>query len=127
MNVFEAFPSAIVNNVWMLGEVKRATVRGKEFSNPRFCSVIVDTGVSAVNDRSPSADYETTSTLLYAIPSDMPTLNPAELSTSYLWYNTETKEYFNIRDVSLGKNQTTGEIEHLEFLLQPTEVLVDEE
>lgn len=123
MDVFESFPNGIIDGVWMLGEVKRATIRGKEFSNPVAYSVIVDEGTYAVTDRSPSAEYEDSETLLYARASDMPTLDTSKLAAAYLWYNSETKQYFNIRQASLGKNQETGEVEHVEFLLRPTEAL----
>lgn len=126
MDVFETFPNGIIDGVWMLGEVNRATIRGKEFSNPVTYPVIVDEGTYAVTDRSPSAEYEDSETLLYAKASDMPTLNTAKLAADYLWYNSETKQYFNIRHASLGKNQDTGQIEHAEFLLRPTEVITDE-
>lgn len=123
MDVFEVLPNAVIMGVWMLGEVKRATIRGKEFSNPIACSVIVDEGTYAITDRSPSVEYENSETLLYAKPEEMPTLDTARLAASYLWYNPETKQYFNIRQASLGKNQETGAVEHVEFLLRPTEAL----
>lgn len=123
MDVFEAFPEAIIGGEWQLGEVKRATVRGKKFGNPVTLKVIVDEGTYAVTDRSPSAEYETSDTLIYARASDLPTLDTAKLAANYLWYNLKTNGYFNIREANLGKNQDTGAIEHVEFLIRPTEAL----
>lgn len=125
MDVFEAFPNAIISGVWEIGQVKRATVRGKQFSNAVTLDVIVDEGTYAVTDRSPSAEYESSDTLIYARASDMLTLDTAELAANYLWHNTVSNQYFEIREASLGKNQATGEVEHVEFLLRPTGV-VDE-
>lgn len=123
MDVFEAFPEAIISGEWQLGEVKRATVRGKKFSNPTTLKVIVDEGTYAVTDRSPSAEYETSDTLIYARASDLPTLDTAKLAANYLWYNLKTNGYFDIREANLGKNQDTGVVEHVEFLIRPTEAL----
>lgn len=123
MDVFEAFSSAIIRDVWQLGEVKRATVRGKAFSNAVILDVIVDEGTYAVTDRSPSAEYENSDTLVYARADNMPTLDTARLAAGYLWYNSETGQYFEIREANLGKNQDTGKVEHIEFLLRPTEAL----
>lgn len=123
MDVFEAFPEAIIGGEWQLGEVKRATVRGKKFSNPTTLEVIVDEGTYAVTDRSPSAEYESSDTLIYARASDLPTLDTAKLAANYLWYNLKTNGYFDIREANLGKNQDTGTVEHVEFLIRPTEAL----
>lgn len=126
MTVFEAFPEGIISGVWELGQVQRATVRGKVFSSPSPMNVIADEGTSANTERSPNADYDTSDTLIYAKPEELPTLNTAELASSYIWHNKETGEYYDIRQASLGKNQVGGTIEHVEFLLRPTEVLEDE-
>ncbi len=123
MDVFEAFPEAIIGGEWQLGEVKRATVRGKKFSNPTTLEVIIDEGTYAVTDRSPSAEYESSDTLIYARASDLPTLDTAKLAADYLWYNLKTNGYFDIREANLGKNQDTGAVEHVEFLIRPTEAL----
>lgn len=123
MDVFNTFPEAIISGVWELGEVKRGTRRGKEFSNPVALDVIVDEGTYSVTDRSPSAQYEDSDTLVYARASDLPTLDTATLGAGYMWHNTVTDTYYNIREASLGKNQAGGSVEHVEFLLRPTEAL----
>lgn len=122
MDVFEVFPQGIVLNEWYIGQLERGTVRGKEFSNPITCDVIVDEGTYAVTDRSPSAEYEDSDTLLYARPEQMPTTDTAALSTGYIWWHKPSNQYYEIREASLGKNQENGSIEHIEFLLRPTEV-----
>lgn len=127
MDVFSCFPNALISGLWELGQVQRGTTRGKVFSNPIPCDVIVDEGTYAVTDCSPSAEYEDSDTLIYANPTQMPTLNTAELSAGYLWHNTGTKQYYEIREASLGKNQESGEVEHIEFLLRPTKVVLNVE
>lgn len=127
MDVFECFPNAIISDGWELGEVVRGTVRGKVFRNPVVCDVIVDEGVYAVTDRSPNAEYENSDTLVYARFEQMPTLHTNQLASSYLWHDTLADIYYEIREASLGKNQETGEVEHVEFLLRPTEVIVEKE
>lgn len=123
MDVFEVFPEAIISNVWEIGEVKRATTVGKVFQNAVVCDVIVDEGTYVATDRSPSYDYEESNTLLYAKVEDLPTTVSAELTNGYLWHNRETDLYYEIREASLGKNQDNDSLEHIEFLLRPTEVV----
>lgn len=125
MDVFEVFPEAIISGIWALGEVKRATIHGKEFNNAETLDVIVDEGTYAVTDRSPDAEYESSDTLIYARASSMPTLDTAKLAAGYLWLNSNTGQYFEIREASLGKDQFLGKVEHVEFLLRPTEALDD--
>lgn len=126
MDVFEAFEEAIVSDRWELGQLVSGTLRGKEFSNPIACDVIVDEEAYANPDRSPEVEYQESDTLIYAMPEQMPTLHPAQLTNGYLWHDTETDTFYEIREASLGKNQETGEIEHLEFLIRPTLVAINE-
>lgn len=122
MDVFEAFPNGIVSDRWELGQLNSGTIRGKEFSNPITCEVIVDEGAYATPDRSPEVEYQESETLIYAKASQIPTLHTAQLTNSYLWHDLKTDIYYEIRQASLGKNQETGEIEHVEFLIRPTMV-----
>lgn len=126
MDVFSIFPEAIISGAWELGQVKRGTRRGKEFSDAVTVDVIIDEGTYSVTDRSPSAQYEDSDTLIYARASDLPTLDTATLGAGYMWHNVITDTYYNIREASLGKNQAGGVVEHVEFLLRPTEALEDE-
>lgn len=122
MDVFEAFPNGIVRGVWEIGEVQRATEIGNVFESITICDVIIEEGTYDRSGQTPNADYQDSNILLYARPGDMPTLNTAALSASYYWHNTETDQYYAIREASLGTNQETGVNEHVEFLLKPTEV-----
>lgn len=127
MDVFEAFPKAIISGLWEIGTIARGTEIGKVFTPVAMCDVIVEEGVYDVTDRSPSAEYQDSDTLLYAMPGQMPTLDTAVLANGYVWHNTGNDLYYEIRECSQGKNQATGEVEHIEFLLRPTEVAEDEQ
>lgn len=120
MDVFSAFPNAIVSGRFELGTLTSGGIHGKEFSNPIACDVIIDEGAYATPDRSPEVEYQESETLIYAKPEQMPTLYTAQLTNGYLWHDKETDIYYEIRQASLGKNQETGEVEHVEFLIRPT-------
>lgn len=126
MDVFSYFPNAVIaSGEWELGSVQRGTTRGKVFSDPISCEVIVDEGTYAITDRSPNAEYENSDTLIYARPAQMPSLNTSVLAAGYIWHNTVSNLYYEIREANLGTNQDAGEIEHVEFLLRPTKVVVN--
>lgn len=122
MDVFEAFPNAIISNQWELGMVKYGTEIGAEFTPIGPCDVIVDEGSYTAKERAPDASYEDSDNLIYAKPSQIPTLATAELTNGYMWHDVLNDLYYEIRDASLGKNQETGQVEHIEFLIRPTEV-----
>lgn len=122
MDVFNSFPNAVISDQWQLGQVEYATEIGTEFSNAKLCSVIVDEGSFADPNRSPNAAYEDSGILIYAKPEEMPTLVTAQLTNGYMWHDKANNLYYEIRDASLGKDQETGKVEHVEFLIRPTEV-----
>lgn len=125
MDVFEAFSNAIISGQWELGQVQYATETGTVFRNPVSCDVIVDEGSFTSTSRTPDAPYEDSDNLIYARPEQLPTLVTAVLTNSYMWHDTANDIYYEIRDASLGKNQEAGQIEHVEFLIRPTEVSED--
>lgn len=126
MDVFSVFPNAVIGDVWEIGEMRRSTEIGKTFDNPIMCDVIVDEEQTAAFDTTPQAESSVENTLIYAKPEQMPTLNTRKLQAAHLWHNTETDEYFEIQKVGVGRNQETGEIEHLEFSILQTEIAEDE-
>lgn len=125
MDVFEAFPNGIVSNQYELGEVQYATEVGTVFSNGVICDVIVEEETNVEFNRTPKANPEYTDMLIYARPEQMPTLVVAQLTNGYMWHDVLSDFYYEIVDVALGKNQETGQIEHVEFKVRQTEV-VDE-
>lgn len=127
MNIFEAFPNAIVSNQFEIGEVEFGTEIGSVFSSSALCDVVVDEGTYTATGRAPEAPYMTSDILLYAKPEQMPTLVTAKLTNGYMWHDKVNDLYYEIREASLGKNQETGTVEHVEFLLRPTEVALNED
>lgn len=121
-SVFEAFPKTIISNDWELGEVKNNTDVGKIFSSYGVKSVIVDEGALGNLNDSPSAESIESDTLIYAKPSEMPGLNISRYIASYYWHRISDDQYFEIIEVGVGKNQSRGVIEHIEFRIRPTEV-----
>lgn len=122
MDVFSAFPEAIISNQWEIGQMVR-DIGAKVFKNATLCDVIVEEGTYADIDRSPQPEGETSDILLYAKPEQLPTLVTAQLNNGYIWHDKLNDLYYTIRESSLGKNQDNGTAEHVEFLLRPTEVL----
>lgn len=123
MDVFEAFPNGIVSNQFEIGSVKYATEVGTQFTSIQLCDVIVEEEANAEFDRSPSANSEYTDMLIYARPEQLPSLVPARLTNGYMWHDVLNDYYYEIIDASLGKNQETGQIEHVEFKVRQTEVV----
>lgn len=120
MDVFSAFPNAVVSDQWELVEVERGTDIGDVVSNPVACDVIIDEGTYVDAHRSPDADGESSDILIYAKPEQMPTLVTAKLTNGYLWHDKLNDYYYEIREASQGKNQETGVVEHVEFLVKQT-------
>lgn len=120
--VFEAFPKAIISDDWELGEVKNNTEVGKIFTSYGLKRVIIDEGALGSLNDSPSAENISSDTLIYAMPSEMPGLNIARYIASFYWHRISDGQYYEIIEVGVGKNQSRGVIEHIEFRLRPTEV-----
>lgn len=122
MTVFEAFPKAIIKNVWEIGRVKRGTIEGVKFTPEKTLDVIVDEEANSNLDTTPRAENLGVGTLIYARPSQVGSANMAKFVSSYYFHNLETDSYYEITDASIGKNQHTGVIEHIEFEINPTEI-----
>lgn len=120
MDVFEAFPYSVTSGVWFICEYIQNTEVGKTVGDTIAIDVIKDEVANAYPDQSPNADWIRSDTLLYVKPSQLPTLNSAELTAGYLCYDGST--YYEIREVGIGKNQESGIIEHVELRIRATEV-----
>lgn len=123
MDVFKAFPNAVVSDVWQIGRLERNTEEGVRFISLGAKDVIVDEAAGGSYEASPQAAALETGTLLYAKAEQMPTMNPAALISDYLWENTEEGQIYAIIEAGIGKNQDTGVIEHVEFRISPKEVI----
>ena len=122
VSVFEAFPSGIVRDIWQIGQVMRGTEIGNQFVTYGRLDVIVDEESDGNTQTSPSAESVLTGTLLYCMPSQLPTLDTSVLVASYMVYNAENEQYYSIEQAGIGKNQELGVIEHVELKIRPAEV-----
>lgn len=124
MDVFEAFPAAVVSGVWQIAAYQHGGIVGSvwDAENATDLDVIVDEGDNSDINSAPNAEPLDADLLLYVKPSQLPTTNPRALAAGYLLYDSENDDYFAVIDASLGKNQETGELEHIELLLRQTEV-----
>lgn len=124
MDVFEAFPAAIVSEVWQIAAYQRGGIVGAvwDAENASELDVIVDEGDASTINSAPNAEPLDADLLIYAKPAQLPTTNTRALAAGYLLYDSENDDYYAIIDASVGKNQETGEIEHIELLLRQTEV-----
>ena len=119
--VFSAFPSAIISGRYSLGKHQRGTLVGNVFNKYGDLDAIVDEGQSSSIQNAPNADILTADMLMYVRPEQLPTVNVRELASSCMIYDSETADYFEIIDASIGKNQESGVIEHIQLLLRQTE------
>lgn len=125
MDVFEAFPEAIVTGAWQIAPVKRGTVVGAVWDAETAVAldVIVDDGVATSISDAPDAQPIDADLLIYAKPQELPTTNPRELVAGYMLCDTSVGDYYAIVNASIGKNQDTGALEHVEMLVKQTEVV----
>ena len=129
ISIFNAFPKAIIHGVWEIGTCKHGTVIGNEFTSLNTIDVIIDEDYTS-NINSTPEDINS-GMLIYAKPCQMPKEINELMMTSqvvnalvanYMLYNSATGTYYMITNVGVGKNQHTGEIEHLELQITPTEL-----
>lgn len=121
ISVFNAFPKAIISGVWQIGAWASNTRVGNTYEKIAELDVIEDESGSMSFGSAPNADVLVADALLYAKPEQLPTTNLNTLKTAYMMFNSETGEYFAIIDAGAGKNQDTGELEHIELKLRQTE------
>lgn len=120
-SIFEAFPNAIISGVWQIGTCQHGTVVGNQFNKISDLDVIVDEESNSAVNTTPETLNHTT--LFYAMPCELPTTVTDKLVSDYMLYNTEEDAYYEIVDAGIGKNQHTGNIEHVELKVIRTEVV----
>jgi len=119
-SIFDAFPSAIISGVWQLGSFQHGTLVGNVFNKVGDLDVIVDEGSSSSINNIP--EVLNSDLLIYVKPEQLPTLRTNTLVAGYMLYNTTENAYYEIIDAGIGKNQHTGNIEHVELKVVQTEV-----
>lgn len=121
MDVFSAFPNAVVSGRFTIGSYQRGTVDGNQFVKEADLDVIIDEGDASDIGSAPNAETLTADLLLYVKPEQLPTTNTRALASGYLIYDSEYEDYFAIINASAGKNQDAGQTEHIELLLRQTD------
>lgn len=120
LSIFDAFANAIIYGVWQIGTSKRGTVVGSQFTKVADLDVVIDEGSSAEITTRP--EELSSDMLVYVKPEQMPTIKSNQLVSGYMLYDSDNKDYYEIIDVGIGKNQHTGIVEHLELRVVQTEV-----
>lgn len=115
MDVFKAFPEAIVSWTWLA--VKRGTEVGNVATEAGAVNVIETEADKATLYNTPKANGITADLLVYVRPEDLPEMTPAKLMANYGLQN-DIMERYDIINVGVGKNQDNGNIEHYELALQ---------
>ena len=121
MDVFKAFPNAI-DSGWSIGTVQRGTDIGDVYKLYGDLHVIVDSSSTGSLETAPNASTLAENILIYAKPSELPTLDVDTLISDYLLVDSNSR-YYNITDAGIGKNQENGTIEHVELSLRQTEAV----
>lgn len=123
MDVFNAFPGAVVSGVYSIGSYQRGTVEGDQFVKESDLDVIVDEGDVSDIGSAPNAEALRADLLLYVKPEQLPTTNPRALAAGYMIYDAKYDDYFAIITANIGKNQEIGKIEHIELLLRQIDTI----
>lgn len=120
LSIFDAFPKAIIRDIWQIGTCQHGTLIGNVFTKVNDIDVVIDEG----NNSSVNTNIETLKSdmLIYCKPDQLPTLDTNVLVSTYMLYNSDTSSYYMIIDAGIGKNQHTGNIEHVELKVTMTEV-----
>lgn len=121
--VFSAFPGAVVFDRWEIGRVDRATETGDIYTDSHALGVIEDVAQTLATKSGEDAEGLKTSTLLYAKPEELPSVDPAALIAGHMVKDVENSRFYRIDSVGIGKNQLTGRIEHVELILTEVEAL----
>ncbi len=121
LSIFEAFPNAIISGTWELGTCQHGTVVGNQFTKIGDLDVVIDEGTSSIVNNIPEG--LASDLLIYVNPCQVPTFDTNKLVSDYMLHNTFEDKYYEIVDAGIGKNQHTGNIEHLELKVVQTEVV----
>ena len=128
-SIFDAFSNAIISGVWQIGTCKHGSIIGNQFNKIRCIDVIIDEGYNSNINTTPETIGS--DMLVYVKPCQMPKeVNKlmmtnqvvVALVANYMLYNSANDTYYMIIDAGIGKNQHTGNIEHIELKLKETEI-----
>lgn len=117
MTVFEAFPNGI--EAWKIGTINYSTMTGNRYTQMQTIHVIADEAQGESAPSSANPEGITSDTLLYCQPSELPTISIPALISDYAIKDPDGRLY-RIIDAGRGKNQETGELEHIELKVRQT-------
>lgn len=117
MDVFEAFPNAIITAY--IAPISYGTIEGNRLGQRQEIHIILDEGSNANQNPSPMNATIQSDSLIYCKPHEMPTTDASTLVADYAIINADGR-IFAIEDAGIGRNQDTGRIEHIELKLRPT-------
>lgn len=119
MDVFEAFPEAMVAWNWL--SIERGTEVGTVATVLRPVNVIETEADKSTLHNTPKADGIVADLMVYVRPEDLPEVTPSKLMANYALQN-DVLEQYDIVNVGVGKNQDNGKIEHYELSLKLTDM-----
>lgn len=134
-SIFKAFPQAVISGIWSIGTCQHGTLVGNEYTKLADIDAIVDEGANASINSTP--ETLASDLLIYVNPCQMPTaianvlatgyfptkVGTAETVSAYMLYNKNENAYYEIVDAGIGKNQHTGQVEHIELKVVRTDVI----
>jgi len=118
MTVFEAFPNGL--EAWKIGTISYSTMTGNRIADMKTINVIVDEAQSERAGGTSTPEGITADTLIYCQPAELPTTSIPSLITDYCVMDPDGR-YYRITEAGRGKNQETGELEHIELKLIQTD------
>jgi hypothetical protein len=123
VDVFKAFPEAVIKNVWQIGQYQKGSLVGAVWASDGAFNidVIVDEGNNTTINYAPNSEPLTADLLLYVRPEQLPTTKTNALVSGYLVYDSVNKEFYDVIKADVGKNQNNGSVEHVEMYLRQTD------
>lgn len=118
MTVFEAFPNGL--EAWKIGTINYSTMTGNRITNMQTINVIVDEAQTERAGGTSTPEGIAADTLIYCQPDEMPTTSIPSLITDYCVMDPDGR-YYRITEAGRGKNQETGQLEHIELKLIQTD------
>ena len=100
--------------------MQHGTIVGNTFNKVADIDVVIDEGNSSSVNTTPEAIRS--DLLIYVMPYELPTQSTNRLVSNYMLYDSANDYYYEIIDAGIGKNQHTGNIEHIELKVVQTEV-----
>lgn len=117
MTVFDAFPNAIVQ--LKIAQIAYSSITGNDIDleNAEAIDAIIDEGSSSDANQAPNAAGLYTDTLVYTRPEQLPTTDTSTLVSDYAIIDSQDRTW-EIIDAGVGKNQDSGQIEHIELKIR---------